>query len=184
MSEVKRTERGWAGHFIMGSECRFRRNTLLEYNGQSLVVSTVGGLPPRDELLRNPIFKPEFPGFEEIGLSRFYETMAFLSKEEGAYTEADVGREISIHREVRSGIYTDDMERGTEAIDNLANDMHEGVVQHFVDRLLCGGSSNRGTIMKRRSKWKLSSDRPISPSPLPGRGARIRGWSIFLHRGS
>ena len=40
--EVKRTERGYPGHFILSHRCVFTRNTLLEYGETRVIVSTVG----------------------------------------------------------------------------------------------------------------------------------------------
>ncbi len=60
---MKRTERGWAGHFICAERCRFRRNTLLEIGDMAIVVSTVGAMMSRGE------DKPE-----TIGHERYYET--------------------------------------------------------------------------------------------------------------
>ena len=74
---VKRTERGWGGHFIMADRCLFRRNTLLEYADRRFVVSTVGACYVDGKL-------------EEIGHERYYETMAFEAKLRGGYIEADV----------------------------------------------------------------------------------------------
>ena len=83
--EVKRTERGWAGHFYCSYRCEYHRNTLLEYNGVKVVVSTVGRL--RKDMVSNT--------YEELGYNRYFETMAFMAKEDDKYNDADVEREIS-----------------------------------------------------------------------------------------
>ena len=86
--KVKITERGWAGHFIDSANCRFRRNTLVEYGEKRIVVSTVG------------LYVPENASkFEEIGHGRFFETMAFEARKvnypTGAFYETDVFKEVS-----------------------------------------------------------------------------------------
>lgn len=87
--EIKRTERGWAGHFICGVDCNWRRNTLVEdENGRGIVISSVGALPLLDRN-RHRI------GFVSIGFNRYYETMMFVAKREGIFIEADVGKQRS-----------------------------------------------------------------------------------------
>lgn len=117
-NQVKRTERGWAGHFCCADRCLFRRNTLLEYNGLKVVVSTVG------LMLRYPDCKE----VEMIGRDRHFETKAFLSSG-NKYDDADVGNPVSF--ESSWSLPEPDMELE-------ANEMHENVVKEITECLLAG----------------------------------------------
>lgn len=120
---VKRTERGWAGHFIGGASCMFRRNTLLESAGQRVVISTVGGYCPTDGKIMT------------IGSGgRYYETMAFTAREEGPYVEIDVSGQLSFDSEW--AICAESPENLPADVDNQADKMHEAVVAEFHAKLL------------------------------------------------
>lgn len=84
MREPKITFRGWAGHFICSHNCKFRLNTLIEYQDIKIVVSTVG-------LYLEPLIKK----YEQIGAGRYFETMGFHAKFDGEFWDADVSKEIS-----------------------------------------------------------------------------------------
>lgn len=104
---IKRTERGWAGHFIAGHRCQFRRNTLLEFGEVRVVVSTIGVMLIDEDAA--PV---------EIGLNRHYETMVFMAKWENPYWEADVEKQITV-----DGKWSiPNVDRGTDLV---ANNMHE-----------------------------------------------------------
>lgn len=122
---VKRTERGWAGHFICASRCLFHRNTLLEYDNIAVVVSTVGAMMD--------IHAPGWPNenkFDTIGFDRYYETMVFhTNKKDKRYQDIDVLKPVAF--------------ASNRAIDHLdaddeANDMHEAVVIELTQRLFAG----------------------------------------------
>lgn len=122
---VKRTERGWRGHFILSDRCLFSRNTLLEYGDIKIVVSTVGncmnystkGFPNKTEIM-------------EIGYERYYETMAFHSNpNDGLYHDADVTKEVQ---------FDSPWSINEAGADNEANDMHETAVAEIAENLLCG----------------------------------------------
>ena len=116
--EVKRTERGWAGHFICATQCWFRRNTLLEYGDKKWIVSTVGRM-----VTTNPQTRKE--EFTTIGVGRYYETMAFVgTKDELGYIDADVYEPIDFE----SDWAITDIEADSE---QRANDMHEAVVKEL-----------------------------------------------------
>ena len=121
--KLKRTERGWLGHFICGDRCRFRRNTLIEFGRQKIVISTVGNLFIDGNL-------------EMIGADRYAETMAFKAKKEGIYWEADVRKPVDFDSQWESSI-TDD--------DNKLNDMHESVVNELLLKIM------RGSLLKGES---------------------------------
>ena len=117
--EVKRTERGWAGHFIMSYRCEYHRNTLLEYNGMKVVVSTVGRL--RKDMISGT--------YEDLGYKRYFETMAFMADEDDKYNDADVEREIQF--DAKWSLPSPDMELEADA-------MHEDVVTELSKRLVDG----------------------------------------------
>ena len=114
--KLKRTERGWVGHFICGDRCRFRRNTLIEFGHQKIVISTVGNLFVEGNL-------------EMIGADRYSETMAFKAKKEGIYWEADVRKPVDFDSQWQSSITQDD---------NKLNDMHEAVVTELILKIMRG----------------------------------------------
>ena len=117
--EVKRTERGWAGHFCCSYRCEYHRNTLLEYNGMKIVVSTVGRLCK--DMVSNT--------YEDLGHKRYFETMAFMADEDDKYNDADVEREISF--DAKWSLPSPDMELEADA-------MHEDVVTELSKRLVDG----------------------------------------------
>jgi hypothetical protein len=116
--KVTVTERGWAGHFCAGHNCRFRRNTLIQSERDAVVVSTVGQYVP------SRAAEPQ-----EIGCERYYETMAFGATKQGEYMDADVRDERSFESP-----WAIDHWKG-EGVDNEANAMHEAVVSEFVARM-------------------------------------------------
>lgn len=123
MSKVKRTERGWAGHFILSDRCLFRRNTLLKYKDQKIVVSTVG-------CCLDVHSSEEDRKFIEIGHDRYYETMAFHSiLSDTVYFDIDVEKTVNFSSKcaIKAMTYTSDLE---------ANEMHEAVVAEITDKLI------------------------------------------------
>ena len=125
-SMIKRTERGWAGHFIGSHDCRFRRNTLLEKGEVRVVVSTVGMYYPLGRRGRLEI--------ERIGWNRLYETMAFMASFDEKYWDANVSREVHF-----TSPWTLDI-----VDDNCANDMHEAVVTEITQLLMADQVRIRG----------------------------------------
>lgn len=118
--KVKRTERGWAGHFICADRCRFRRNTLLEYGRKKIVISTVGLM----------VSRKDEKSFEEVGHNRYFETLAFhADPNDKRYHDIDVSKEIS---------FDSPWSISEIDADDKANDMHEKVVAELTRKLMSG----------------------------------------------
>lgn len=124
MTNVKRTERGYAGHYTCGHLCRYHRNTLLEMNDIRVVVSTVGNYHPGGPSK----FISAFEAPEQIGVDRYYETMAFRAEWCEPYWEADVLRQIYFDAPWSIDHY------GIEA-DKEADEMHERVVEEIAEKM-------------------------------------------------
>ena len=132
MNEVKRTERGWAGHFICARDCTFRRNTLLEYGDKKWIISTVGCQVARHDCL--PYYKKG--DIITVGANRWYETMAFEAENIGGYLDANVQKQINFDSEW--GIWGEnwiDVLEKYSLPDLAANDMHEKVVEELMEKI-------------------------------------------------
>ena len=130
MNEVKRTERGWAGHFICSRDCGFRRNTLLEYGNRKWIISTVGAMRNR-----------QTHEMEMIGYDRWYETMCFEAKLQDGYWDADVEKEIFFEdgEDLEWGIYGESWKEVMEKYktpDETANEIHESIVSYMEGKIV------------------------------------------------
>jgi hypothetical protein len=114
--KIKKTERGWAGHYICSYECLFTRNTLIEYGDKKWIVSTVGNKYVYDTETMDKLQ-------DTIGHNRYYETMAFKSCND-EYDDIDVSRQISFN----SNWAINDMENKP---DLRANKLHDDVVKEL-----------------------------------------------------
>jgi len=119
MHKVKRTERGWPGHFICADQCIFRRNTLLECGDTRIVVSTVGGMRDSNDT---------YTGIA----GHFAETLCFHAERvSGLYWDADVSRQLSVGcGRTGEGCDVDS--------DMLANNAHEATVAELTKLLKAG----------------------------------------------
>ena len=129
--KIKRTERGWAGHFICAQDCTFKRNTLLQYGKKYIVVSTVGSM--RRKNIDGNYIQPE-----QMGVDRYYETMSFYSDDnDDVYHDIDVSKEIYVP-DAKWSINKKEIDLYKDTIDNVANKMHEDYVSTVSQMLING----------------------------------------------
>ena len=115
---MKRTERGWAGHYIMAPYCTWHRNTLIEHSdGRGVVISSIGACSPKQD-----------GHHEMIGAGRYYETMLFRAKKDGPYIEADTSRELSVCENMKWCVN----EEPAIGVDLKAEAIHEEHVKYVV----------------------------------------------------
>jgi len=131
--EVTTQERGWVGHFICGTSCLFRRNTLVTCANVKWVVSTVGGLPSPIDIPELNVRKGQM---ETIGVNRWYETMVFESLYD-EYDDADVSKQIEIESNwcICGETWEEVEKKYGKFVDKAANDMHEKVVDEVKQKI-------------------------------------------------
>ncbi len=117
--EIKRTERGWGGHYICALRCRFRRNTLLEYKDTKIVISTVGlKMSLNDKTIFEPVDETK---------NSYFETKVFYTDPKcKRWHDADISNEIKVVNEC----YICSIDA-----DDKANKMHENVVNEIIQRI-------------------------------------------------
>lgn len=127
---VKRTERGWAGHFIGGADCQYHRNTLLEYEDYKIVVSTIGRyLPLRQRQASSRSAYTPLERYEMLGRDRYFETMAFTAYEsEDGYWDATSTQVL----------FGSNWELNKPDMEKEADEMHEDVVAEITQDLING----------------------------------------------
>ena len=120
--KVKRTEYGWAGHYIQSGDCRFRRNTLLEYGDLHIIVSTVGNLQDSNGKSYR------------IQTYHYYETKVFdaIEYQSGVYI---AWNEIKFDSRPK---YITEITPDSRDSDVQANKMHERVVREIMGKLRKG----------------------------------------------
>jgi len=124
MKQVKVTERGWMGHFPYSGEYYYTRNTLVEGENDSVVVSSIGNYRPRSVTKIEPLEKV---------VHTYYETVVFGAIAVGEYIEADFRDRRTVKGERQ--IVTDDPNKLPMDVDNLADKMHDNTVSEFVELL-------------------------------------------------
>ncbi len=129
MKKVTTQERGWAGHFICGPQCRFHRNTLVTCGRNRIVVSTVGNYAPHSG----------DGSAQTIGWERYYETMAFGAHRDGCYWEMDVSKELPFESPWAIAECKEDS-------DGKADKMHDAVVAEFVAKMKRGWPSRKAGV--------------------------------------
>jgi len=134
MNEVKRSERGWAGHSICSERCLFRRNTLLEFEHVKIVVSTVGLIKD----IRSRQNEGDAMKFDTFGIDRYFETRAFHSdSNDTRYNDPDISSPVDF--ESQWSINEIDA-------DDKANVMHNTVVEEISERMQKGEFFTNATV--------------------------------------
>jgi hypothetical protein len=112
---LKITERGYAGHFCASSQCRYTRNTLVEFpDGHKIVLSAIGNYCPNVLI-------------ERINSDSYYEIMIFDAEYESPYWESNIGCQIYEFRLIQ--------ETPVRGSDLVVDSFHDLIIQTLADNI-------------------------------------------------